>query len=396
MKIAIIATYTVDHIMGGREVHIKMLADCLVKKGHKVTILTTRHPEGLKYRNDNGVDIYYFHKDQPKFYRASYYKEFCNFFRNINQEHNFDVTHNQQTLIGYSYIKLCKKTLPIVTTFHGTVKNEIISHLNTKSIKGLLLGSYMYLRNLYCPIEKVTLDKSDKVIAVSNELREDIKKQYNIPDKNLVVIPNGIDTTKFEPMSSDALKSELYLNDEKIVLSVGRINEQKGFQLLIKALPYLLERHAARLIIIGTGPYLRTLKLMVKKSGLQDRVIFTGRVTDEDLPKYYNLADVFVFPTLRLEGLPYVIPEAMACGKPVISSRIGGIPTAIEDGQDGILIEPGNLDELTKNILYLLGNESIADEMGRRARKKVINKLSLDKMVDDTIKIYEDVINKWV
>jgi glycosyltransferase involved in cell wall biosynthesis len=392
MKLAIIATYTVDHIMGGREVHIKMLSECLVNKGHEVSILTTRHPEGLRYKNDNGVNIYYFNKNQPKIHRVGYYKDFCKYFETINQGRKFDIIHNQHTLIGYSYIKFCKKTLPIVTTFHGTMKNEIRSSLNTKSIKGLALAAYFYVRYLYCPTEKVTVYKSEKVIAVSSELGEDIKKQYDISEK-LVVIPNGVDTTKFKPMSSDVLKRNLNIIDEKLIVSVGRIDEQKGFQLLIQALPGILEKFDVKLVIVGTGPYLPSLKSIAEKRGQQDKVIFAGRVSDDDLPKYYNLADVFAFPTLRLEGLPYVIPEAMACGRPVISSRIGGIPTAIKNGRDGILIEPGNLDELTKNILYLLGNEDAANAMGKRAREKVINELSLDKMVEDTIKVYEDVIN---
>jgi len=391
MNICMFAKGLPVHITGGMELHVKMLVDGLVKRGHKVTIITTKHPEGIKTEDDEMVSIYYV-GNRPITYTKKFYRDSADLFQQLDYINNFDVVHSQSGS-GFGFTKFSQRKIPFVTTLHGTTKNEIKSSLNTKTIRGLLRALYIFINDrTHSKIPIAILAKSDKIISVSNELNEDIQKQFNIPASNLVTIPNGIDIDKFKPISTDDLKEILNLKDKKIILSVGRIDEQKGFQLLIKALPEILKKFEVKLVIVGTGPYLRSLKSMAEKRGLQDKVIFAGRVSDEDLPKYYNLADVFAFPTLRLEGLPYVIPEAMACGRPVISSRIGGIPTAIENGRDGILIEPGNLDELTKNILYLLENEDAANAMGKRAREKVINELSLDKMVEDTIKVYEDVL----
>lgn len=379
------------HITGGMEIHVKMLVDGLVKQGHKVTIITTKHPDGIKIEESELVNIYYV-GDKPITYTKKFYNDSASLFEELDNVEKFDIVHSQ-SVSGFGFTKFSKRKIPFVTTLHGTAKNEIKSSLNTKTLRGLLRALYIFINDrTHSKIPITILAKSDKIISVSNELNKDIQKQFNIPGSNLVTIPNGIDIDKFKPISTDDLKEILNLNDKKIILSVGRIDEQKGFQLLIKVLPKISKKFNVKLIIVGTGPYLRSLKSMAEKRGLQDRVIFTGRVTDEDLPKYYNLADVFAFPTLRFEGLPYVIPEAMACEKPVISSRIGGIPTAIENGRDGILIEPGNLDELVNNILYLLDNEDVANALGKRAREKVINELSLDKMVEDTIKVYEDML----
>lgn len=395
MRIAMIATYTVDHLIGGREVHIKALAEGLVKRGHEVSILTTRHPEGILHGNTHELDTYYFYKQQPKICRASYFKDFNQFFKEIDKEHNFDVIHNQQTLMGFSYLKHTKEIRPFISTFHGTTKNDIQSYLNTTSLSGLVMASRVFLRSIYCPVEKITLNKSDKIIAVSNELNEDIKNQNKTLNENkLVTVPNGIDISRFRPFEVDELKDRYNIACENILVCICAIHKQKGVHILLEILPKLQKYYKnIKLVVVGTGPYLNELKSLAIKLNLHENVIFAGKVSEENLPKYYNLADIFVFPTLRMEGLPLVVPEAMACQKPVITSRIGGIPTAIEHEIDGILIEPGNREELVRNILYLLDNQDAAKQLGKRARGKVIKKLSLDKMVDDTIKVYEEVIN---
>lgn len=393
MKIAIIATYTTDHFVGGREIHVKELSEGLAKRGHEVTIFTTKHPMGIKHEIKNDVNIYYYDKNNPKIYRASFFKDFSDFFQKMNKGKKFDVVHNQQTLLGYSFIKYHKNNIPLVTTLHGTTENEIKSALNTKSIKGLIIATHLIFRSFYCPVDKITLNNADKIIAVSTELGEDIKKQYRLPEGKLAIILNGIDVNRFKPMSAGGIRKKWALNYEKIILSVGAINEQKGFHLLLKVLPDILEYDKKiKLVIVGTGPYLSKLKNIANKLNISESVIFTGRVSDDDLPRYYNLADIFVNLTMRLEGLPLVIIEAMACEKPVVASAIGGIKDVIEDGVSGILVAPGNINALKGNIIKVLGDEQLAHEFGKNARKRVVERFSLDRMVEDTIKVYEEVL----
>jgi len=147
-----------------------------------------------------------------------------------------------------------------------------------------------------------------------------------------------------------------------------------------------------KLVLVGYGPELNNLKNMAKELNISENVVFTGKIPHGDLQFYYNLADVFVFPTLRLEAGPLVIPEAMACEKPVIASRIGGIPTVIENYKDGILIEPGNLIELKDRILEVLSDEELARKLGKNARRKIVSRYSLDRMLEDTIQVYKKVL----
>jgi len=392
MKICIFAKgLPLVHVSGGMERHVQDLANGLIKRGHKVIVITAKHPKGIEKEEKGNLTIYYL-KSKPKYTREKFYRESASLFKKLNEKENFDVVHSQSTL-ALGYAKYCEKTVPLVLTSHGTSLNEIKTKIQSKpSIKSLLAIPF-YLKN-YLLDDKIIFKKSDKIIAVSNELGEDIKNQYKIPEDKLVVIPNGIDINKFKPMSVEDLKKKLNLKNEKVIVSVGTMNKQKGFHLLLKILPDILKKKKVKLIIIGTGPHLQVFKDMAVKLNISNDVIFTGRVSDEDLLKYYNLADVFVFSTLRMEGLPLVIPEAMVCEKPVIASRIGGIPTAINNNKDGILIEPGNLKELKEKILEILDNEEKAKKLGENARRKVIERFSLDRMVEETIKVYEEVIDK--
>ena len=402
MRIAITAKFTTTHLTGGREIHVEELAKGLAKKGHSVAIFTTKHPKGKKHEHKNNVDIYYYGKSNPRgIYRFNYFKDFIPFFQEINKEKKFDIVHDQDSLLGYTYIKHSNGDLPVVVTFQGTSYGEIKSCLNTicsnASIQSKLKSLLFIFKIIVSHPQFLSFTKKmDAIIVTSNELYEGIKKEYKISNEKLILIPNGIDADTCKPnLDISNLKEKYRLQNEKIILTIGVMSGQKGHDLLLKVLPGILkENKNVKLVLVGYGPELNNLKNMAKKLDISENVIFTGKVPHKELQFYYNLPDVFVFPTLRVEGAPLVIPEAMACEKPVIASRIGGIPTVIENYKDGILVEPGNLEELKEKILEVLNDEQLAKKLGENARKKVVEKFSLDKMVEDTIKVYEEIVNK--
>jgi len=121
------------------------------------------------------------------------------------------------------------------------------------------------------------------------------------------MIPNGVDVDKFKPnLDMSELKAEKQI-DGKVILSVGAIHKQKGYHLLLQILPEILREEDVNLILVGEGPYLGDLQKMARKLGVHDKVFFAGKISRDILPKYYNLADVVVFPTLMTEGLPLVV-----------------------------------------------------------------------------------------
>jgi len=391
MRICVFAKGLPVHIQGGMEQHIGDLVSGLTKRGHEVVIITTKHPEGIKKEEYNNLKIFYA-EGKPLKYTERFYYESAVLFNELNKKKRFDIVHSQSSA-GFGFVKYGKARLPIVVTLHGTLLNEVKSAINSKSFKGYITAFYLSLRRLIDRSDKILLNKANKIIAVNNELKRDVIAQYNVPEEKIVVVPNGIDTNKFKPMNIGDLKERLGLVNSKVILSVGRIEKQKGFHLLLKILPEILREHKeSKLVIVGTGSYLQNLKKMAVKLNVRDNVIFTGRVSDKELPKYYNLADVFAFPTLRVEGLPLVILEAMACEKGVVASRIGGIPTVVESEKDGFLTRPNDLKDLKSKILMLLVDEKIAKKIGKSARRKIVEKFSIDRMVEDTVTVYEEVL----
>lgn len=396
MKVCIFSKYVYGVHMkaGGMEINVRDLAYCLTKKGHEVTIVASHHPGGIIKEQRDKVTIFYTATTitTNPLSRIKFFKESAELFKNINKKVKFDIIHGHSDLV-YGYFRYCKKNVPVVVTTHGTTLSEFNSSLK---VKFWLFPIWAVLLPLYYFIEKKVFDNSQKIICVSNELQKDVIRQYNVPTKKVITIFNGIDTSRFKPI----IKKEIQINkpkfikdNDKIILSAGVIIEQKGFHLLIKSFGEIAKNFPEiKLIIIGEGPYLKRLKSLTEKLALIKRVLFLGKIDNEEIHKFYNLADICVFSTLRSEGVPYVILEAMACGKPVIASCIGGIPSIIKDRENGLLIEAGNSNQLEYGIIELLKNKVLAKNLGENARLHIIKEFSLHNMIQKTIRIYQEVV----
>jgi glycosyltransferase involved in cell wall biosynthesis len=161
-----------------------------------------------------------------------------------------------------------------------------------------------------------------------------------VSSSKLHVIPNGYDEQLFRPISKAYARGRLGLPlNKKILLSVGNLVDVKGHAYLIDAMSSISRRKNVLLIIVGSGPLEETLRRRVKENKLDDIIMLVGGKRHEEIPIWINSSDVFVLPSLR-EGFPTVIPEAMACGKPVVATRVGGVPEAICSSELGILVPP--------------------------------------------------------
>jgi len=187
-------------------------------------------------------------------------------------------------------------------------------------------------------ILKRTLLGADRVIAVSQALK-DTMVRLGIPPERISVIPNGVDPDKFTPMSKQEARDALHLSGHRLILSVGNLTENKGMDLLVKALHILVyQRHRSdlRLAIVGDGPCQHVLADLVVSLNLLDHVILVGSVPHHELSRWYSAADVFCLASAR-EGLPNVVLEALACGTPVVATPVGGIPEVISSERVGLL-----------------------------------------------------------
>jgi teichuronic acid biosynthesis glycosyltransferase TuaC len=186
------------------------------------------------------------------------------------------------------------------------------------------------------PLIQKNLERCAHLICVCSELK-DTAMELGMPEARISVIGNGVDATVFHPGDKAAARKKLNLPaDRKIFLAVGQLIERKGFHLLIEALA-MLERGDAILVLVGKGEYHDTLKSLAAKLGLADRVLFPGSQLNRDLPIWYQAADVFALASSR-EGWPNVVCEALACGLPVVATKIAGIPEIVDGPGLGILV----------------------------------------------------------
>jgi len=312
MKICMFVRSLPPHAVGGLEYHTQKLTEGLARCGQEISIITTAHPEGKEYEKVNGVDIYYCPKSKPGRYSFNWWKESVKTFETLHQQKNFDLVHSQS---GGAYYFLRrglnkKYNLPVVVTLHGTSFNEIRTKLK---IPFDLRSKISLLKNIYTYLfwDRFYLRAADMVIATSDQQLELIKKFYPVKAENLSLVYNGIDTDLFRPEKTSDIKK----GDEFIILAVARLKKEKGIQNIIRALPELLKKISrVKLLIIGEGEYQPELQRLAEKLSVADKVSFLGLVPYNQLPEYYNLADIFVNPTIRENGYDLTIISAMACG----------------------------------------------------------------------------------
>lgn len=194
------------------------------------------------------------------------------------------------------------------------------------------------------------------LICVCSELKR-VALELGIADAKASVIGNGVDTAKFRPLDRAASRAKLGLPaEDRIILSVGHLTERKGFHILLGAFALLKERGGLKVAIVGDGEMRQALRKQASDLGISDRVIFAGAVGNDALPEWYSAADYFVMASSR-EGWPNAVCEALACGIPVIGTRVWGMPEIVTDDGLGILIDERTPAALAQGLERALGQD---------------------------------------
>lgn len=234
-----------------------------------------------------------------------------------------------------------------------------------------------------------TLRRADKVIAVCQALRQGIM-QLGIPEEDVIVVPNGVDPDKFYPFSKQEARRSLGLPAHKtILLSVGGLVPIKGFDFLIKALKLLLKRIPGgnlHLVIVGQGPCRRKLEKLVSALHLDGDVFLAGPASHQDLYLWYNAADLFCLASSR-EGWPNVLLESLACGTPVVATKVSGIPEVVRSDLVGLLTER-NEQEIAKAISLALQKRWRHEEIAGYARQQ-----TWERVAESVYKVFASVLD---
>ncbi len=241
------------------------------------------------------------------------------------------------------------------------------------------------------------LSQADRIISLSQHCASEVE-YVGVSRKNVRVIYWGVDTRHFHPSNDGGkIRSEYALGDDPVILFVGQVRLRKGPQVLLEAAPAILREHSrAHILIVGPDyGIVDQLKRRARELGVEKNVIFTGGKSHVELPALYAASDVFVFPTRTpIECLGLSMIQAMACGKPVVGSRINGIPEVIVDGETGFLVEPGNPAPLAERVSFLLTNEQRRREMGTAGRRRAEEMFDQDRLVRQLEDMYHEVITE--
>ncbi|MFH1560402.1 MAG: glycosyltransferase family 4 protein [Chloroflexota bacterium] len=286
------------------------------------------------------------------------------------REHCIDLVHAQGGPGGVMMLRHLEK--PLVYTAHHLYSQQRTA-LAGATWKGI---AYRVLQRL----EARGYGMAQGIVAVSSTTASALVKDYSVPDHRIWTVPDGVDIDTFRPLEELRLPGSL--------LYVGRLHRRKGLEYLLDAMPSVLrEVPGSRLYLIGQGSMERELVAQVHRLSLDEAVTFLGRVDDMELCRWYNRAQAFVLPSL-LEGFGMVCLEAMACGTPVVATRVPGIVDAVTDQETGLLVPPGNARALAESIVRLLKDRELRHEMGHRGIERARRLFTWDRVASETASFY--------
>ena len=370
MRIVILVSLFPPKWLAGTEIATYNIAKYLARKGHEVHVITS-WDEGLP--NESFEEGFYVHRIRVPRLRIGGYTLHALRELLLIKELSPDIVHAQSIPRGTACV-LARKLFGIPCVVWGR-------------------GSDVYLPWRFKEVlSKFVLRNADALIALTGHMKQKMIELLGKERCDIFVIPNGIDYEFFSSYlgKQGSVTSEPG-NNKKVVLYVGRLDPVKGVRYLVQAMGILRDRglRNAKLLIVGDGSEKKYLEELVKKLGLEDYVVFAGKVSHEKIPEYMALADVFVLPSLS-EGFPTVVLEAMAMGLPVIASRVGGLPWIIKDGDNGFLVEPRNPHEIAEKITFLLINDDLRTYISRRNIEKA-REYSWENIVKKLEKVYTHI-----
>ncbi len=388
MKILMLTWEYPPRIVGGIARVVHDLSKRLIKDGHEVTVVTYRDSADVpEYENDKGVNVYrvdnyMIHPNnfidwimQLNFNMLSKATEI------INKEGGFDVIHAHDWLVTYAAKSLKNAyDIPIVATIHATEAGRN---------SGIHDETQRYINDT----EWLLTYEATEVIVNSNYMKNEIQRLFGLPFDKINVIPNGINLSNFTGIERDYdFRRQYAMDNEKIILYVGRLVYEKGVQHLIAAMPKILSNyHDAKLIIAGRGGMMDELRAEASNLGLNDKIYFTGYLNSKQVQKMYKCADVAVFPS-TYEPFGIVALEAMLAGVPTVVSDVGGLDEIVTHGVDGMKSYAGNANSIADSVTALLYDHQLATNVSKKAKQKVKEQFNWEKIAQDTHFTYEKAI----
>jgi glycosyltransferase involved in cell wall biosynthesis len=391
----IVLVWEPSSLRGGQEIVLFDVCRGLTQRGHTISLLYTI--EGNLFE---GYQEFCKHIIKVNKFIISRPEHILNFFTNIQHIsgkilaiENSIVLCNQVTDTPFGYALSLSLNIPLVCYLHYP---PILPSWIAES-RGIKRLKYFFLEKIHRIQWRTAFNKVKKFIAVSNQTKFDwVNSGYKEGLEEIIdVVYNGIDLALYKPANDFSIVRKEWdiPTNTKVISYVGRIDKQKGLETLIQAFALLLKSGIDTKLLIAGKPvdqgedYKKYLEKLATHLGIENHVSFLGHITNTT--NLYQISDVTVLPSLWSEPFGRVIIESMACGTPVIASRIGGIPESLTGEFQKGLFEAGNEQNLADTLNQIVSWRSKDPHLGERCREHIVSKFSLDKMVDGVEKVLE-------
>jgi len=369
MKIGIVCYPT----FGGSGVVATELGKALAKNGHQVHFITYSQPSRLDFFNENlfyhEVDVYSY----PLFDYPPYELALASKMVNVVEHEKLDLLHVHYAIPHASAAYMAKQILktkgieiPVITTLHGT---DIT-----------LVGK----NPSYEPVVTFSINQSDIVTTVSEDLKNDTYKHFPIT-KDIIVIPNFIDLNRFSKLKKDHFKKAICPNGEKLIIHTSNFRKVKRVDDVVNIFYKIHQAIPSKLLMIGDGPERSQAERLCRELGMYEDVRFLGKL--EAVEEVLSMGDLFLLPS-ETESFGLAALEAMACEVPVVSTDAGGIPELNVHGKSGLLSPVGDVEDMAKNALIILDDKNLQGYKDRalaRAKEFDLSKI---------LPLYESVYQK--
>jgi L-malate glycosyltransferase len=360
---------------GGSGVVATELGLELAARGHDVHFVSYAVP----VRMSSAAERIHFHEvevmNYPLFDHPPYTMALATKMYNVAVNESLDllhvhyaIPHSVSAYLARAMLK--SRRLPFVTTLHGT---DIT-----------LVGA----DRSYLPITRFSIEESDAVTAISNYLRNVTQLQLQVR-KEVEVIPNFVNCDVFQPADGACRRTEFASQDERILVHLSNFRPVKRVRDVVEIFAHVRREIPSKLLMVGDGPDRTVAEWMVREKGLVEDVVFLGK--QNQVADLLNCADVMLLPS-QLESFGLAALEAMACGVPAVCSRVGGLPEVIEDGVEGFLVSPGDIETMSARALEILTDPAKRESMGRAARRRALAQFCSNNIIPLYESLYRRVL----